>query len=85
LPFNPKVLDGRTKPNELHVVDCNNNTSNEDNEENSDEAINDTKGWGEDGASTKLINIATTIDDTTITEIDVDGMNNYQNIMWKSL
>ncbi len=84
LPFNPKALDGRTKPNELHVIDYN-NTSDEDNDENFDEAINDTKGWGEDGANTKLINIATTIDDTVITEIDVDGMNNYQNIMWKSL
>jgi hypothetical protein len=43
-PFNPKVMDGRTKPSEFYHVDCNNNTSNEDNEENCNEAINDTKG-----------------------------------------
>jgi hypothetical protein len=30
-PFNPKVMDGRTKPNELYV-DRNNNILNEDNE-----------------------------------------------------
>ncbi len=43
-PFNPKAMDGRTKPNELYVVDRNNSTSDEDNEENYDETINDTKG-----------------------------------------
>jgi len=36
-------MDGRTKPSELYVVDYNNG-SNEDNEENSNEIINDTKG-----------------------------------------
>ncbi len=30
--FNQKVMDGRTKLNELYVVDCNNNTLDEDNE-----------------------------------------------------
>jgi hypothetical protein len=30
------------------LCDCN-DTSNEDNAENSNEAMNDTKGWGEDG------------------------------------
>jgi len=42
-PFNPKAMDGRTKPSEFYVVDYNNG-SNEDNEENSNEIINDTKG-----------------------------------------
>jgi hypothetical protein len=48
-PFNPKAMDGRTKPSEFYFVDCNNNTSYEDNQENSDEAINDAESWGENG------------------------------------
>ncbi len=43
-PFNPKVMDGKTKRSELHAVDHKNNTSNEDNEENSDETIIDIEG-----------------------------------------
>jgi len=70
-PFNPKAMDGRTKPNEFYIVDRNNNTSNEDNEENSNEVINDIKAWGEDATTTELINIATTTND--IVTIDVDG------------
>jgi hypothetical protein len=66
-------MDGRTKPSELYIVDHNNNTSSEDNVENSDEAMNDTKGWGENGTTTKLINIATTIDEPTTTKANVDG------------
>jgi hypothetical protein len=42
-PFNPKAMDGRTKLNEFYIVNCS-NTLNEDNQENYDEAINDTKG-----------------------------------------
>jgi hypothetical protein len=37
-------MDGRIKPNELYVADCNNITLDEDNEENSDETINDIEG-----------------------------------------
>jgi hypothetical protein len=37
-------MDGRTKLNELYVVDRNNSTLDEDNEENYDEVIIDTKG-----------------------------------------
>jgi len=66
-------MDGRTKPSEFYVVDRNNNASNEDNEENSNEVINDTKAWGEDGTTTKLINIATTTNDIATIRIDVDG------------
>jgi hypothetical protein len=35
--------------------------------------MNDTKGWGKNGAITKLINIATIIDEPTITRANVDG------------
>jgi len=66
-------MDGRTKPSELYTVDHNNNTSNEDNANFFDEAMNDIEGWGENGTTTKLINIATTIDEPTTTRIDVDG------------
>jgi hypothetical protein len=66
-------MDGRIKPIEFYVDNCNNSTLNEHNEKNYDEVINDTKGWGEDGTSTKLINITTTINDTATTKIDVDG------------
>jgi hypothetical protein len=66
-------MDGRTKPNEFYVVDRNNNASNEDNEENSNELINDTKAWGEDGTSTKLINIATTTNGIPTIKTNVDG------------
>jgi hypothetical protein len=71
-------MDGRTKPSEFYVVDRNNNASNEDNEENSNEVINDTKAWGEDGTTTKLINIATTTNDIATNDIatirtNVDG------------
>jgi len=70
--FNPKAMDGRTKPSEFYVADYN-NASNEDNEENSDEVINDTKDWGEDGIVVELINITTTIDDIATTRTNVDG------------
>jgi len=70
--FNPKAMDGRTKPSEFYVVDYNNAT-NEDNEENSEEVINDTKGWGEDGIVVELISITTTIDDIATTRTNVDG------------
>ncbi len=43
-PSNPKVMDGRIKPNELYAVDRHNNTLDEDNEENFDETINDIEG-----------------------------------------
>jgi hypothetical protein len=58
------------------LCDCN-DTSNEDNTENSNEAMNDIKGWGEDGTSIKLINIATSIDELVTTRADVDRINNY--------
>jgi hypothetical protein len=44
-PFNPKAMDGRTKPSELYITNRNNNTEDEDNEEDSDETINDIEGW----------------------------------------
>jgi hypothetical protein len=66
-------MDGRINLSELYIVDCNNNTSNEGNEENFDETINCIKGWGENGVGTKLVNITTTTNDTTTTRIDVDG------------
>ncbi len=72
-PFNPKAMDGRTKPSEFYHVDRNNNASNEDNEKNSNEATNDTKGWGKDGTIVELINIATTINDIATTRTNVDG------------
>jgi hypothetical protein len=75
-PFNPKAIDGRTKPNEFYTVDCN-DTSNEDNAENSNETMNDTKGWGEDGTFIKLINIATSIEEHVTTRVDVNHNNNY--------
>jgi hypothetical protein len=56
-----------------NAADCNNNTLDEHNEENFDRVINDTKNWGEDGTSSKLINITTIINDITTTRIDVDG------------
>jgi hypothetical protein len=37
-------MDGRTKPNEFYTTNCNNGTSNEDNVENFDEAMNDIEG-----------------------------------------
>ncbi len=72
-PFNPKAMDGRTKPSEFYAIDHNKNTSDEDNEKNSNEAIYDTEGWGENGIVAKLINIATTTNDPTTTRINVDG------------
>ncbi len=71
-PFNPKAMDGRTKPSEFYVIDYDNG-SNEDNEKNSNEIINDTKGQGEDGIVIELINIAIATDDIATTRIDVDG------------
>jgi hypothetical protein len=72
-PLNPKVIDGRTKPIKLYTVDYNNNTSDEDNVKKSNGAVNDTKGWGENGATTKLVNIATIINELVIIRTDVDG------------
>ncbi len=66
-------MDRRIKPSEFYIIDRNNNTSYEDNQENSNEAIYDTEGWGENGVVAKLINIATTTNDPTTTRIDVDG------------
>jgi hypothetical protein len=65
-------MDGRTKPNELYITNHNNSTSNEDNVENFDGAMNDIKGWGEDGVATKLINITTTTDELATTRANVD-------------
>ncbi len=72
-PFNPKAMDGRTKPNELYIANHNNNTSNEDNVKKFNGTMNDTKGWGEDGVVVKLINIITTIDELAKTKANVDG------------
>jgi hypothetical protein len=43
--FNPKAMDGKTKPNELYTIDCNNYTLNDNNVENYDEIMNDIEGW----------------------------------------
>jgi hypothetical protein len=69
-------MDGRIKPSEFYTVDCN-DTSNENNAENSNETMNNFKGWGEDGASIKLSNIATSIDEPITIRTDVDRNNNY--------
>ncbi len=66
-------MDGRIRPSEFYFVHRSNNASNEDNEENSNEIINDITAWGQDGATTQVINIATTIDDIATTRINVDG------------
>ncbi len=71
-PLNPKAMDRRTKPNELYITN-HNGTSDEDNVENFDGAMNEIKGWGEDGVVTKLINIATTTDELATTRADADG------------
>ncbi len=71
-PFNPKAMDETIKPSEFYAA-TRNNASNEDNEENSNEAINDIKGRGENGIATELINIATTTDDIATTRTNVDG------------
>jgi hypothetical protein len=39
----------------------------------SNETINDTEGWAEDGVIVDVINITTTINDIATTRIDVDG------------
>jgi len=67
-----KVMDGRTKPSELYIVD-HNNTSNEDNAENSNETMNDIEGWGEDGTTIELIDITTTTCEFVTTRVIVDG------------
>jgi hypothetical protein len=72
-PLIPKAIDGRIKPSELSIANKNNNILGEDNAKNSNGAMNDTKGWGENGATRKLINIATTIDELVTTKADVDG------------
>jgi ribose 5-phosphate isomerase len=66
-------MDGRTKPSELYIVDHNNNILDEDNEKIYNETINDIEGWVEDGITTDVIKIATSIDDTATTRTDVDG------------
>jgi len=66
-------MDGKTKPNELYIVDHNNDTSDEDNAENFNGRINDSKSWGEDETTAKLINIATIIDEPLTTRANVDG------------
>jgi hypothetical protein len=68
-------MDGRTKLGEFYIVDCN-DTSNEDNVENSNEIMNDTKGWDEDEIVLKLNNIATTINELVTIKADVDHNNN---------
>jgi hypothetical protein len=69
----PKDIDGRIKPSELSNVDQNDNILDEDNAKNSNGTMNHTKRWGENGTTTKLINIATTIDEPTTTKANVDG------------
>jgi len=66
-------MDGKTKPNELYIVDHNNGTSDEDNAENFNGRMNDSKSWGENGTTAKLINIATIIDELVTIKVNVDG------------
>jgi len=66
-------MDGRTKPNEFYIINCNNGTFDEDNVKNFDEVMNDIEGWDENGVATKLINIATIIDELATTRVDVHG------------
>ncbi len=61
------------KPNESYTIDFNNGTSDEDNAKKIDETMNDIKAWDENGTTTKLINIATTIDEHATTRTNVDG------------
>jgi hypothetical protein len=70
--LNPKALDRRIKPNELYIIDHNNNTSNEVNAENFDGTMSDIESWGENGTIVELINIATNIDEPTTTKAYVD-------------
>jgi hypothetical protein len=65
-------MDQKIKPNELYIVDHNNNTSYEDNAKNFDGAMNDIKGWGENGTIAELINIATKINELAIINFYVD-------------
>jgi hypothetical protein len=67
-----KVMDGRTKPIELYIVD-HNNTSNEDNAKNSNETMNDIEGWGEDGTTIELIDITTATCEFATTRVIIDG------------
>jgi len=76
-PLNPKAMDGSTKPSELYTTNHNNSTSNDDNVENFDGAMNDIKGWGEDGVPKKLINITTTTMSLLQLELMLMGKNNY--------
>jgi hypothetical protein len=66
-------MDGRSKPNEFYIINCNNGTLDEDNVKNFDEVMTDIEGWDENGVATKLINIATIIDEPATTRIDVHG------------
>jgi hypothetical protein len=66
-------MDGRIKPNEFYIINCNNGTLDEDNVKNFDEIMNDIEGWDENGVATKLINIATIIDEPVTTRVDVHG------------
>jgi len=66
-------MDGKTKPNGLYIVDHNNDTLDEDNVENFNGRMNDSKNWGENGTTAKLINIATIIDELVTTRANVDG------------
>ncbi len=56
-PFNPKAMDGRTKPSELYTAEDNIIALNEENAENFDEGLNDNQDWGEHGVVVELINI----------------------------
>ncbi len=64
--FNPKAMDGKTKPNELFITEDNIIIIDEKNVEYFDEGLDNTQYQGEHGASIELINIDTTKEPFTI-------------------
>ncbi len=58
--FNPKAMDEKTRPNEIYII-ITIHISNEDND-SFDETIFDIDQWGENGATTQLLNITTIVE-----------------------
>ncbi len=64
--FNPKAMDGKSKPNELFITEDNIIIIDEKNVEYFDEGLNDIQDQGEHVALIELINIGTREEPSTI-------------------
>lgn len=82
-PFNPKAMDGKTKPSKVHTMDAI-NISNE-NIDDFDGPTSKQEEPKEDGATTQLLNITTIVQEVGIENHDEQGQLNIRYYIQKPM